>query len=88
MTLLNYGASYLNSIIKLSQLTGRISGYATKASSVDNLNKNFKYCLNSVKSTDHNAYLSTLLTPQSIIRSAFAIKAFNIELMSIGKIIY
>jgi len=85
MALLGNRITNLTGIINLTELNSRISGYATKASAVNNLNKNFKYCLNSVKATDHNSYLSTLLTPQPIIRSAFAIKAFNIELMSIGK---
>lgn len=45
----------------------------------------FNYCLEAVKSTDYNCYLSTLLMPEKFIRPAFAIKALNYELMSIKK---
>lgn len=45
----------------------------------------FNYCLEAVKSTDYNCYLSTLLMPEKFIRPAFAIKAFNYELLSIKK---
>ena len=48
-------------------------------------NNNFNYCVESVKSTEYNTYLSTLIVPQNLIRPSFAIKAFNIELMSIKK---
>lgn len=46
---------------------------------------NLKYCLESVKENDYEAYLSTLVGPKQIIRAAFAIRAFNIELLSIAK---
>jgi phytoene/squalene synthetase len=42
----------------------------------------FDYCLNLVKSTDYDLYLSTLLL-NDFIRPAFAVKAFQIELFSI-----
>jgi phytoene/squalene synthetase len=45
----------------------------------------FNYCLQAVKTTDYNCYLSTLLVPENLIRPAFAIKALNYELMSIKK---
>lgn len=46
---------------------------------------NFKYCLESVKANDYEAYLSTLVGPKEIVRAGFAIRALNIELMSIAK---
>ncbi len=46
---------------------------------------NFNYCVEAVKSTDYNTYLSTLIVPQPFLRPAFAVKAFNAELMSIGQ---
>lgn len=46
---------------------------------------NFKYCLESVKTNDYDAYLSTLVGPKEITRAAIAIRAFNIELLSIAK---
>ena len=55
--------------------------YATSKKS----SNDFKYCMDLVKTSDFNAYLTTILSPPTIIRSAFALTAFNIELMSIGR---
>lgn len=45
---------------------------------------NFDYCANLVKNSDYESYLSTLLLPKEILRSAFAIRAFNVELATIS----
>ena len=42
----------------------------------------FDYTIDVVKKNDYNTYLSTLLTPEPVLRAAFALKAFNIELLS------
>ena len=42
----------------------------------------FDYTIDVVKKNDYNTYLSTLLTPEPVFRAAFALKAFNIELLS------
>lgn len=46
---------------------------------------NFDYCTELVKTNHYNAYIETILLPQSIMRASFAVKSFNIELQSIGK---
>ena len=62
------------------------SYYSTKQSSMNRkTHSDFNYCLDMIKTTDYNTFLSTLLVPQSLMRPAFAIKAFNKELMTIGK---
>lgn len=48
-------------------------------------NSNFQYCLNIVKKNDFDSYLTTLIAPQEILRPAFALKAFSIEISTIGK---
>lgn len=53
--------------------------YSTK------LHPDFEYCMNLVKTTDSEAYLTTLLSPPEIMRASFAVKALNIELLSIGR---
>ena len=45
----------------------------------------FNHCVELVKTNDYDLYLSTLLSPESVMRASFAVKAFNIELLSIGK---
>ena len=47
-------------------------------------NKNFDHCMNLVKNHDYENYLSTMLLPKTILRSAFAIRAFNIEMSNIS----
>lgn len=63
----------------------RVVNGIREASSQSKLAPNFNYCLESVKSNDYEAYLATLAGPKQILRSAFAIRAFNIELLSILK---
>lgn len=46
---------------------------------------NFQYCIDLVKNNDYETYLTTLLTPKHVLRPAFALKAFNIEISTIGK---
>lgn len=43
----------------------------------------YDYTVESVKLNDYNIYLSTLLAPEPVIRSAFALRAFNIEILSL-----
>ncbi len=50
-----------------------------------NIHSDFKYCIDSVKTNDFNDYLTALLTPQEAQRIAFAVRALNIELLSIGR---
>ncbi len=57
--------------------------YSTK-STRPNKPTNFSYCIDVVKSTDYNTYLSTLIVPQPYLRPAFAVKAFNTEIIQIG----
>ena len=47
--------------------------------------RDFNYCVEVVKSNDYEAYLTTLISPEEIMQPAFVIKAFNIELLSIGR---
>ncbi len=46
---------------------------------------NYDHTIDIVKTNDFNTYLSTLLTPEHVLRAAFAVKALNIELLSIIK---
>lgn len=46
---------------------------------------NFQYCIDLVKTNDYESYLTTLLTPKQVLRPAFALKAFSIEITTIGK---
>lgn len=62
-------------VVKLSVNSVR---YASKQS-------NFQYCIDLVKNNDYDSYLTTLLTPKQVLRPAFALKAFNIEISTIGK---
>jgi NADH dehydrogenase [ubiquinone] 1 alpha subcomplex assembly factor 6 len=45
---------------------------------------NSDYCLNLVKANDYENFICTLLLPKHIVRSAFAIRAFNVELANVG----
>jgi NADH dehydrogenase [ubiquinone] 1 alpha subcomplex assembly factor 6 len=49
------------------------------------LSSNFKYCIDLVKTNEPNCYYATLLTPQPALRTAFALRALNIELFSIKR---
>lgn len=53
--------------------------------STGQLNSNFKYCIDLLKNNDPNGYYATLLTPQPALRTAFALKALNVELFSIKR---
>lgn len=80
------------STIKLYKVIENLNGVALAASrrtkstkSGSRVAANFKYCIESVKSNDYEAYLSTLVGPKEIMRASIAIRALNIELMSIPK---
>jgi NADH dehydrogenase [ubiquinone] 1 alpha subcomplex assembly factor 6 len=47
-------------------------------------NKNFDHCINLVKTNDYENYLCTMLLPKEIMRSAFALRAFNIEISNVS----
>lgn len=57
--------------------------YATK--STGKKQTDFQYCMDLVRTNDFEAYLTTLLSPKEVMRAAFALKALNIELASIGR---
>ncbi|RNA32917.1 NADH dehydrogenase (ubiquinone) complex assembly factor 6 [Brachionus plicatilis] len=46
---------------------------------------NFQYCIDLVKNNDYDSYLTTLLTPQQVLRPAFTLKAFSMEITNVGK---
>ena len=54
--------------------------YSTKSRVVQS---NYNHTVELVKLNDYNIYLSSLLTPEPVLRSAFALRAFNIELLSL-----
>lgn len=54
-------------------------------SNLSKISHNSKYCMESVKTNDYDAYMSTLVGPKKVLRAAFAIRALNIELLSIPK---
>lgn len=54
-------------------------------SSSNKSNRDLNYCVDLVKSNDEETYLSTLVLPKELLHPAFVIKAFNIELLSIGR---
>jgi NADH dehydrogenase [ubiquinone] 1 alpha subcomplex assembly factor 6 len=45
---------------------------------------NADYCLNMVKANDYENFICTLLLPKEIVRSALAIRAFNVELANVS----
>jgi hypothetical protein len=73
----------LNRFLLFNKNLGTIS-YSTKTYSARAtvIKSNFDYTIDVVKKNDYNTYLSTLLSPEQVLRAAFALKAFNIELLS------
>ncbi len=73
----------LNRFLLFNKNLGIIS-YSTKTYSARAtvIKSNFDYTIDVVKKNDYNTYLSTLLSPEQVLRAAFALKAFNIELLS------
>ena len=61
----------------------RLIGFKSINYSTRVAKNNYDYTVDFVKINDYNIYLSTLLTPESALRSAFAVRAFNIELLSL-----
>jgi NADH dehydrogenase [ubiquinone] 1 alpha subcomplex assembly factor 6 len=45
---------------------------------------NSDYCLNLVKTNDYENFVGTLLLPKDLVRSALAIRAFNVELANVS----
>lgn len=77
----------MNIIVRKSQLIRRKFLYSIDSrclASTKAVVTNFDYCANLVKTSDYESYLTTLLLPKEIIRSAFAIRAFNVELANIS----
>jgi NADH dehydrogenase [ubiquinone] 1 alpha subcomplex assembly factor 6 len=87
--------SYLNKLVQINQRLGckktRLVCYSEKArTGVEPKDgskqvQEFNYCVELVKSNDFEAYLTTLIVPKEILQAAFVLKAFNIELLSIGR---
>jgi NADH dehydrogenase [ubiquinone] 1 alpha subcomplex assembly factor 6 len=65
--------------------TTRVLHAQIREASTSKKQSNFEYCVDLVKINHYNSYIETLLLPESIIRSSFAVKALNIELHSIAK---
>lgn len=68
-----------------SRIKSIVNSTRAKSTSSQPKKTDFEHCISYVKDTDFNFYLSTLIMPKQIVRSAFAVRAFNIELLSIGR---
>ena len=78
----------INDRVRSSKLVLRLlltNGVRHSSSNKSRIEANFKYCLESVKANDYEAYMSTLVGPKELTRAAIAIRALNIELLSIPK---
>ena len=70
---------------RISYSTLNAARYSTKIELNKVKTNHFNYSLNVIKQNDYNTYLNTLLAPEPILRAAFAIKAFNIELLLLNR---
>ncbi|KAL3186558.1 hypothetical protein MRX96_027371 [Rhipicephalus microplus] len=86
-TTASYGSLREKCIVQTSLLKGTPMPKLYKSSIAERRTSPAAYCMDQVKQHDYENYLCSLLLPAGLRRSAFAIRAFNVELAQIRDVV-